>query len=245
MGYVYLITNKVNGKRYVGQSQQLDIEQRWKSHRKVNNPNVGSYLKAAYKKYGIDNFKFQIICICFDEDCDKYEDEYIKKFNTLCPNGYNLKTGGNSVKYTEESKQLMSIRQKEIMTNERRKKISDRFKGKQLSEQHTQQLSTIHKNRWKNMPVEEKENLLQQRRENPNYDKLKTLNPISYNAFMKHINEKKRRVGKYDSNDVLLEEFESITHASKSTNICYSNISAVCRKVPRYNTAGGFIWKYI
>ncbi len=103
MGYIYLVTNTVNGKRYVGQSQQLDIEQRWKSHRKVNNANVGSYLKAAYTKYGIENFKFQIICICFDVDCDKYEDEYIKKFNTLSPNGYNLKTGGNSVKYSEES----------------------------------------------------------------------------------------------------------------------------------------------
>jgi group I intron endonuclease len=245
MGYIYLVTNTVNGKRYVGQSQQLDIEQRWKSHRKVNNANVGSYLKAAYKKYGIQTFKFQIICICFDEDCDKYEDEYIKKFNTLCPNGYNLKTGGNSVKYSEESKRLMSMRQKEIMTEERRQKVSERFKGKELSEEHRQLLSTKHKERWQNMTVEEKEKLLQQRRENPNYDKLKTLNPISYNAFMKHVNEKKKRVGKFDKNDNLLEEYESMSHAARANDICFKGISAVCRKIPRYKTAGGFIWKFI
>ena len=245
MGYIYLVTNTVNGKQYVGQSQQLDIEQRWKSHRKVKNPNVGSYLKAAYIKYGIEKFKFQIICICFDEDCDKYEDEYIKKFNTLSPSGYNLKTGGNSVKYSEESKQLMSIRQKEIMTDERRQKISERFKGKNITEEHRQNLSRAHQTRWKNMSAEEKDKLLQQRRENPNYDKLKTLNPISYTAFMKHIDEKKRRVGKFNKNNILLESFESLSDASRANNIPVSIISRVCSGKKYYKTAGGFIWKYI
>ena len=74
----------------------------------------------------------------------------------MCPNGYNLKTGGNSVKYSEESKQLMSIRQKELMTDERRQKISERFKGKTISDLHRQHLSTAQKNRWNNMSVEEK-----------------------------------------------------------------------------------------
>jgi group I intron endonuclease len=245
MGYVYLVTNKINGKRYVGQSQQLDIEQRWKSHRKVNHANVGSYLKAAYKKYGIINFKFQIICICFDEDCDKYEDEYINKFNTLCPNGYNLKTGGNSIKYSEESKKRMSIRQKEIMTDERRKLIGERFKGKTLSEQHRQRLSTAQKNRWINMSSEDKDKLLQQRRENPNYAKDKIMTAKSYAALQQRANSLKKRVGKFDKNNNLLESFDSLTEAARTINTPVTIISRVCSGKKYHKTAGGFIWKYI
>jgi len=99
MGYIYLITNTVTGKRYVGQTQQEDIERRWKAHRKCDKKSCGSYLLRAYKKYGIDKFKFKIICICFNNDCNKFEEEYINKFNTICPNGYNLKRGGMNSKH--------------------------------------------------------------------------------------------------------------------------------------------------
>ena len=94
MGYVYLITNTINGKRYVGQSQQIDIKRRWNKHKNISKTGLGKVLRDAYEEYGIDNFKFQIICICFNEDCDKYEEEYIIKFNTIVPNGYNITNGG-------------------------------------------------------------------------------------------------------------------------------------------------------
>ena len=79
MGYIYLITNKINGQQYVGQTIREDIETRWKQHRETHKNAIGRYLYSAYKKYGIENFKFQIICVCFDEDCNKIEKEYIKK----------------------------------------------------------------------------------------------------------------------------------------------------------------------
>ena len=79
MGYIYLITNIVNKKQYVGQTQREDIQTRWNAHKKSDSKSCGSYLLRAYKKYKIENFKFQIICICFDEDCNRFEEEYIKK----------------------------------------------------------------------------------------------------------------------------------------------------------------------
>lgn len=108
MGYIYLITNTVNGKQYVGQTIRKNIETRWNQHRKCDAKSCGSYLLRAYKKYGIEKFKFQIICICFDEVCNQLEMEYIKKFNTLSPNGYNLKEGGHNSKHHPDTIKLLS-----------------------------------------------------------------------------------------------------------------------------------------
>jgi group I intron endonuclease len=98
MGYIYLITNTITGKQYIGQTTQLDVNKRWTQHKTGNYSKKGGCLSKAIEKYGVDNFKFQIVCICFDEDCNKYEIEYIKKFNTISPNGYNLESGGKNHK---------------------------------------------------------------------------------------------------------------------------------------------------
>ncbi len=89
MGYIYIIENKINGKKYIGQTICDDIEKRWKQHKKIDKNSIGSCLYNAYIKYGISNFIFKIICICFNSDADNYEIEYIKKYNTIYPNGYN------------------------------------------------------------------------------------------------------------------------------------------------------------
>jgi group I intron endonuclease len=108
MGYIYLITNTVTGKKYVGQTIQNDIQARWNQHKNPSKASLGYYIQKAFTKYGIDNFKFQIICICFDEACNQMEMEYIKKFNTLAPNGYNLREGGNNSKHHPETNKKKS-----------------------------------------------------------------------------------------------------------------------------------------
>ena len=80
MGYIYLITNKIDGKKYIGQTVEKDINNRWKCHLKKSSN--CRYLKYAFEKYGKENFKFQIVVICFDKDLDLYEEEYMKRFNT-------------------------------------------------------------------------------------------------------------------------------------------------------------------
>lgn len=105
MGYIYKITNKQDNKLYIGQTTQ-DLEERWRHH-KYKNSNC-RYLKSAINKYGIENFEFKLICICFDNDLDKNEIYYMKKYNTLAPNGYNLREGGNRGKHNEETKKKIS-----------------------------------------------------------------------------------------------------------------------------------------
>jgi group I intron endonuclease len=238
MGYIYLVTNKINGKRYVGQTQQMDIETRWRAHRSMSPTSIGKYLLSAYKKYGIPNFKFQIICICFNEDCDRYEEEYIKKFNTIGATGYNILCRGNSVPISEETRQLISKGVKESMTDERRKAISDRNKGRIITDEQRKLISRTHTEMWQNMTQEKKDNIIQTRKANPNYQ-----NAIK--ALLKGSEACKKRVGKYDTNNNLLQTFESVSHAARETNIKRTTISSVCLQKPSYKTAGGFVWKFI
>ena len=222
----------------MGQTQQHDINRRWSAHASMSTRSIGRYLLSAYRKYGIANFKFQIICICFNEDCDRYEEEYINKFNTLAPNGYNIICRGNSVPISNETRYLISKGVKESMTYERRNAISKIHKGKHISEQHKLTLSSKAKERWQNMSHEEKNKLMQQRKNNPNYQN-------AYNALRKGSKTCQKHVGKYDINNNLLETFESVSHASRETNINRGTISKVCLEKTSYKTAGGFIWKFI
>jgi group I intron endonuclease len=95
MGYIYSIRNKVSGKRYVGQTGETDPSTRWKAHLNCIRRGVGCpALRDAFQKYGEAMFEFQVLIICFDEDRFELEKEYIKKYNTIVPNGYNIVEGG-------------------------------------------------------------------------------------------------------------------------------------------------------
>ncbi len=95
MGYIYKITNTVSGKMYIGETAKQDVEERWRQHRNTIARGRGCpALQDAVRKYGWNVFKFEIIVICFDENRYDMEQYYIKKFNTLVPNGYNITLGG-------------------------------------------------------------------------------------------------------------------------------------------------------
>lgn len=90
---IYQIINKINGKRYIGQSVHPD-KRLWE-HKNCSIGSKDNYpIHNAIAKYGIENFDFQIIE--WTEDFDNREAYYINKYNTLCPNGYNVINGGHS-----------------------------------------------------------------------------------------------------------------------------------------------------
>lgn len=93
---IYKITNKINGKAYIGQS--INIEKRWKNH-KIDylNKNSHSYdypLYRAFRKYGINNFTFEIIEECKEKKLNEKEIFWIEHYNTFF-NGYNQTLGGD------------------------------------------------------------------------------------------------------------------------------------------------------
>ena len=82
---IYKITNLINNKSYVGQS--IHIERRWQEHCQ---PYSKSQIALAIKKYGKNNFHFEILEECSIEELNQKENFWIKKLNTITPNGYNI-----------------------------------------------------------------------------------------------------------------------------------------------------------
>lgn len=94
---IYKITNLVNGKIYIGQS--VNIKERWIKEKNsafnsashvYNNP-----LSRAFRKYGLENFSFEVIEECTATELDNRERYYIYLYKSLTPIGYNLTDGGN------------------------------------------------------------------------------------------------------------------------------------------------------
>ena len=96
---IYKITNKINNKSYIGQS--IHIEQRWEEH--LYQSSGCSLLKYALHKYGKDNFSFEVIEECNQEELNEKEQYWIKYYDTFY-NGYNLTLGGGgALKYNIEA----------------------------------------------------------------------------------------------------------------------------------------------
>lgn len=90
-GFIYIITNLVNGKRYIGQ-KKFDIGGRWKKYM-----GGGKLLAIAQGKYGIENFKRDIIYISYSiEESNRVEYEMIEYFNAVRSlDYYNMIDGGD------------------------------------------------------------------------------------------------------------------------------------------------------
>jgi len=119
---IYKVTNKINGKFYIGQTMR-NLKKRIADHIRKNND--GSYFHNALKKYGIDNFEWSIIEECDSkEELDEMEFHYIKQYDTY-NNGYNLTLGGeyNPMSYKIYRKKISESLKGHIVTHETREKI--------------------------------------------------------------------------------------------------------------------------
>ena len=87
---VYMITNKVNGKRYIGVTTQ-ELQARFKQHLRNKDMIIGQ----AVRKHGRENFSIEVIEECENLDSLREREAYfISLYNTLSPNGYNVELGG-------------------------------------------------------------------------------------------------------------------------------------------------------
>lgn len=115
-GVIYQITNKINGKIYIGQAvcitsdkNRLRIwgaESRFKSHISEALGTQADHcrlLNRAIRKYGAENFTVKTL---IEDDIDKLDDhevKYILDNNSLVPNGYNLDLGGKRGKDSDDT----------------------------------------------------------------------------------------------------------------------------------------------
>ena len=106
MAYIYVITNKINQKRYVGKTEHIDPVLRFKEHiresRKKRNDNRP--LHRALRKYGAENFNFSVLEEVSSNEASHREIYWISELNTYGSSGYNATKGGDGSAYLDYQK---------------------------------------------------------------------------------------------------------------------------------------------
>lgn len=224
---IYKITNLVNGKVYIGQSQDIYI--RWYDHKKSSRKkkkNIALYY--AFAKYGIENFSFEIVEECPLEELDEKEILYIKKYNSYInwenANGYNMTVGGalyhthvgnddQGVRVYQYDKNGNFVAQYRNM-NKAAKAVGLKGTGSILRAIRKESLASGYQ--WRR---EYSEKI-------PKYVK----------------NKNTLKVLQYDKDGNFVRIYDTIEDASRETS-CSRSLIELCSE-GRCKTGKGFIWKY-
>ena len=224
-GYIYCITNTVNGKQYIGQTIRT-IEQRFKDHinkSKYNKDN--QYLYTAMNKYGIENFYVsQLEFISYKtkqelvDELNKKEIYYISTFDTKKPNGYNMTDGGVLLPNTYEKKPVCNydLERNFINNFESAAEAARYYNISQADITHCcnrEKVKIVGGFIW--------------RFKNDDYD-------------VKTIKLNKRVIYQYDLQGNFLNKYNGIKNAERSNGL--SNIGACCKG--KYKSIGGYVWRY-
>lgn len=137
---IYKITNKINGKVYIGQSKY--IERRWNRHRSAafnpNDHNYNIHLYRAIRKYGLENFSFEVLEECKVEELNEKEVYYIKLYNSFFE-GYNLTLGGDSSAIGVNKEKIIGIIHDLETTNIFHREIAEKW---DISQEMVQGINT-------------------------------------------------------------------------------------------------------
>ena len=150
LGCIYYIYCKESNKGYVGQTSTPTPEKRYKSHCcRSRSAKTSFALYNAMKKYGIEAFTVETLCIIPIDSLSRMEAYWAEQMETYIwdsPGGYNMIWCGDTprlgILHSEESKEKMSKIQKgKIVSEETKKKQSEAAKGRIVSEETKQKLA--------------------------------------------------------------------------------------------------------
>lgn len=221
---IYCFTNNINNKKYVGQSKQL--ERRYYLHlrdslSKTKSENDTSLLHAAIRKYGIENFTYEILEECEIEELNDKEKYWIEQLHSyVLEGGYNLTKGGNNFLrdfYYFTSEELLHYWNDEHLT------VTAIYKkygstGQRIREQLIE------------LGISPEE--IEQR----TYEKRKEI-------VQKGIPKRQKKINQYDLNDNFIKQYNSLSEAADAVNGSKGNISQVANG--KWKTAYGYKWEYV
>lgn len=131
---IYLRRNSINGKCYVGQTS--DFRQREYDWKCLKYRYANKHINNDRAEFGLENFTVEVLAECETrQEAWELEQYYIKQYNSIYPNGYNLSTGGAGSSGVQVS-------------YETKLKISEALKGIQLSDETKQKMSENNARFW-------------------------------------------------------------------------------------------------
>lgn len=222
---IYVITNNINGKKYVGQTKN-SIQIRFNQHCKKSNGCV--CLSRAIQKYGKENFTIEEIDSAKSADeLNEKEIYWIAELNTLTPSGYNINKGGGN--YTGP-KDIESFSENRIGSkNPNAKKVIN-----------------INDNKVFDSIVEASDYYKVDKTAISACCRGKISNAYGYIwAFYDDFIDENFKINipkKYVINLDTFEIFYSLSEAAEKYNIHVSSITAVCNNYKYIHTAGGCRW---
>ena len=164
MQYIYKIENIVNGKKYVGLTNNPQRRKTRHFGDLYNNIHDNPYLQKAYNKYGADAFIFEVLQSydCSEQEIKEYEKEWIAKLDTY-HNGYNCNPGGdlsyNPGKLTkQEVFEILSVVEKLDHKGPRLAEIYG-VSTKVISNVRTRKSYNVFTDEYDKLPQEEKDRL--------------------------------------------------------------------------------------
>lgn len=118
MAFIYIITNKINGKQYVGKTTHNSIQKRFQEHIRDSRKSRCEKrpLYSAISKYGVENFTIEKLEECSIDELENREIYWIDKLDTY-HNGYNATYGGdgkilyNYKEITDKYLELQSVKE--------------------------------------------------------------------------------------------------------------------------------------
>lgn len=213
---IYKLTSP-SGKSYIGQSVNLD--KRINQYKSLNCKKQPAIYNAILK-YGIDNFKIDILWSTEDDTniyfiLNQLEKDFISLYDCVT-NGYNIKTGGDNkgTKHTDETKEKLRIAaNKQFETQEARDKVGFKKIGVPLTEEHKKKCSDALKGRI--FSDEHKLNL----------SKAGIGRKMSQESIEKSRKAKEKAIIQYDILGNFMAEFESASKAAIILGVSRSKIT--------------------
>lgn len=125
---IYKIENKINHKKYIGQS--VDIARRWREEKRLAfTPSDRSYnypLSRAFRKYGLENFTFEVLEECERESLNEKEVFWIKYYDSFF-SGYNQTLGGDCTKSSAPKENILGVFSDLEKTNMLHREIAEKW----------------------------------------------------------------------------------------------------------------------
>jgi len=231
--YIYLITNSVNNKKYIGQTVR-DYKKRWKSHI-YSSKNPKYTIHMAMRKYGISQFHFEVIDESASDldELNDLEEFYISFYDTYKGDGYNCTSGGGGYEVSDETRQKLSVLNTgKTHSDESKNKISTTLKGRTLSEETKKKMSESAKGKTPSVKTRQKMSEAKKGKKHPMYDKLGILN---------HNSKKVIQIDKITSEEIMC--WFSMSEIKRELGIPQPKVSMCCKG--KLKSAGGFKWRYL